>query len=50
MDERRRAIAVPESKEKVKDIPSFSDDEDITSEFEERVRTYFGLRGSSTNE
>jgi sporulation protein YlmC with PRC-barrel domain len=38
-----RAIEVSESKDHVKDAPSFDDDEDITREYEERIRSHFGL-------
>ena len=39
-----RAIEVSESKDHVKDAPSFDDDEDITPEYEERIRSHFGLQ------
>ncbi len=51
VNERDRAIEVAESKDRVKDAPSFDDDEDITPEFEERIRSHFGLtsqEGSTT--
>lgn len=43
--ERDRAIEVAESKERVKDAPSFDADEDITPDFEERIRAHFSLTG-----
>ena len=39
-----RAIEVSESKDHVKDAPSFDDNEDITPEYEERIRSHFGLQ------
>ena len=44
VNEADRAIEVSESKDHVKDAPSFDDDEDITHEYEERIRTHFGLQ------
>src|SRR5918997_2790976 len=46
-----RALEVSESKDHVKNAPSFDDDEDITHDYEERIRSHFGLEsqeGSST--
>jgi sporulation protein YlmC with PRC-barrel domain len=43
VNEEDRAIEVSESKDHVKDAPSF-DDEDITPEYEERIRSHFGLQ------
>lgn len=45
VNERDRAMEVAESKERVKDAPNFSDDDDITPDFEERIRSHFGLTG-----
>ncbi len=47
VNEADRALEVSESKDYVKDAPSFDDDEDITPEYEDRIRSHFGL-GSST--
>ena len=44
VNEADRAIEVSESKDHVKDAPSFDDDEDITPEYEERIRGHFGLQ------
>jgi len=51
VNEADRAIEVSESKGHVKDAPSFDDDEDITPEYEDRIRRHFGLEslGSSQN-
>jgi len=46
VNEQDHAIEVSETKDHVKDAPNFDDDDDITKEFEERIRTHFGL-GSS---
>jgi hypothetical protein len=43
VDERERVMTVSESKDHVKDAPNFDDDEDITPEYENRVRRHFGL-------
>jgi sporulation protein YlmC with PRC-barrel domain len=43
VNERDRTIEVSESKDHVKDAPNFDDDEDITPEYEERIRRHFGL-------
>ncbi len=43
VDERERIMEVSASKDQVKDTPTFDDDDDITPEFEERIRRHFGL-------
>ena len=43
VNENDRTIEVSESKDHVKDAPSFSDDDDVTGEYEERIRSHFGL-------
>ena len=43
VNEGDRSIEVSESKDHVKNAPSFDDDEDVTSEYEERIRRHFGL-------
>jgi sporulation protein YlmC with PRC-barrel domain len=43
VNESDRTIEVSESKDRVKDAPSFDDDEDVTAEYEERIRRHFGL-------
>jgi sporulation protein YlmC with PRC-barrel domain len=43
INESDRTIEVSESKDHVKDAPSFDDDEDVTAEYEERIRRHFGL-------
>ncbi len=43
VNESDRTIEVSESKDHVKDAPSFDDDEDVTAEYEERIRRHFGL-------
>jgi stress response protein YsnF len=49
VDEERRVIEVSESKDRVKEAPSFDDDEEITPEYENTVRSYFGLEGLQTS-
>ena len=43
INEADRTIEVSESKDRVKDAPSFSDDDDVTAAYEERIRSHFGL-------
>lgn len=43
INENDRTIEVSETKDHVKDAPSFDDDEDVTGEYEERIRRHFGL-------
>ena len=49
VNEADRAIEVSESKDHVKNAPSFDDDEDITHEYEERIRSHFGLQSLETS-
>lgn len=44
-DEERRRIEVSVDKAQAKEGPAFDDDEDITPEYEERVRAHYGVRG-----
>lgn len=43
VDEANRSIAVSASKDHVREAPSFRDDDDITGEYESRIRRHFGL-------
>jgi PRC-barrel domain len=49
VNEADRALEVSESKDHVKDAPSFDDDEDITPEYEERIRSHFGLEARASS-
>ncbi len=49
VNEANRAIEVSESKDHVKNAPSFDDDEDITHEYEERIRSHFGLQSTEAS-
>ncbi len=49
VNEQDRSIEVSESKDHVKDAPSFSDDEDIDAAYEERIRRHFGLETSQSS-
>src|SRR5918911_1521058 len=51
VNEREKTIEVSESKDRVKEAPHFSDDDDVTPDFEERIRRHFGLESleSSTH-
>jgi hypothetical protein len=43
IDERRRFVEVSRSKSEVREGPAFDDDEEITPEYEERVRSHYEL-------
>ncbi|MCA1727892.1 MAG: PRC-barrel domain-containing protein [Actinobacteria bacterium] len=49
VNEQDRAIEVSEPKERVKDAPTYSNDDEVNDEFEDRIRSYFGVgpQGSS---
>jgi sporulation protein YlmC with PRC-barrel domain len=49
VNEGERTIEVSESKSHVKDAPSFDDDEDITPDYEDRIRSHFGLESVGTS-
>ncbi len=49
VNEADRAIEVSESKDRVKDAPSFDDDEDITGDYERRIREHFGLEATGSS-
>ena len=44
VNDKRRLVEVAADKDTIKDAPTFSDDEEITSELEERVYRHFGLQ------
>ena len=41
---KRQLIEVSEAKDRIKDAPTFGDDEEITPELEQRVYSHFGLQ------
>jgi sporulation protein YlmC with PRC-barrel domain len=43
VNENDRSVEVSEAKDHVKNAPSFDDDEDITPDYEDRIRSHFGL-------
>ena len=43
VNDQDRSIEVSDSKEHVKDAPTYSDDDDVTGDFEDRIRSHFGL-------
>jgi sporulation protein YlmC with PRC-barrel domain len=49
VNENERSIEVSDSKDHVKSAPSFDDDEDITPDYEDRIRNYFGLESLGTS-
>ena len=50
VNEADKAIEVSEAKDHVKNAPSFDDDEDITPEYEERIRRHFGLESTGSSQ
>ena len=50
VNESERSIEVSESKDHVRNAPSFDDEEDITPDYEDRIRSYFGLESLGTPE
>ncbi|HEX6709809.1 MAG TPA: PRC-barrel domain-containing protein, partial [Rubrobacter sp.] len=49
VNEGDRSIEVSDSKDHVKDAPSFDDDEDITRAYEDRICSYFNLESVETS-
>lgn len=49
VNERDRSIEVADTKGHVKEAPNFDDDDDITPDFERRIRTHFGLEGEESS-
>ena len=49
VNEGERTIEVSESKNHVRNAPSFDDDEDITADYEDRIRSHFGLESVGTS-
>ncbi|CAN5324549.1 hypothetical protein BH24ACT19_BH24ACT19_11320 [soil metagenome] len=47
VDEQGRRIEVAETKEHVKDAPTYSDDDQVDAGFEDRIRRHFGLGGGA---
>lgn len=48
IDESQQIVMVSAEKQMVKDGPTFNDDREITPEFEQEVRGYYGLEGSQS--
>ena len=49
VNESERSIEVSETKDHVRNAPSFDDDEDITPDYEDRIRSHFGLESVGTS-
>jgi stress response protein YsnF/sporulation protein YlmC with PRC-barrel domain len=49
VNEGERTIEVSESKDHVRNAPSFDDDEDITPDYEDRIRSHFDLESVGTS-
>ena len=49
VNDQDRAIEVSDSKEHVKDAPTYSDDDDVTGEFEDRIRSHFELDSATSS-
>jgi uncharacterized protein (TIGR02271 family) len=47
INERRELMEVSQPKEKVKDAPTFSNDDEITPEFEREVRSFFDVQATA---
>jgi sporulation protein YlmC with PRC-barrel domain len=43
VNEEKKSIELSDSKDHVRNAPSFDDDEDITPDYEDRIRSHFGL-------
>jgi uncharacterized protein (TIGR02271 family) len=50
IDKERGFIEVSQPKQEVKEGPSFDDDREITPEYENEVRSYYGLQGARSSE
>src|SRR3712207_2474429 len=50
VDDASSRITVSSNKQTVKDGPTFDDDREITPEYEEQVRSYYGLGGLTSTE
>ncbi|MDP8951992.1 MAG: PRC-barrel domain-containing protein, partial [Actinomycetota bacterium] len=49
VDERERTMEVSVPKDHVKEAPTFDDDDDITPDFEDRIRRHFGLESMESS-
>ena len=49
-DDDQQQLVVSQPKQKVKDGPSFDDDREITPEYEQQVRQYYGLTGAGSTD
>ena len=49
VNEADKAIEVSDSKDHVKDAPTFGDDDEVTAEYEDRIRSHFGLESLGTS-
>lgn len=50
VNEADKTLEVSESKDRVKDAPNFDDDEDITPDYENRIRSHFGLQSTGESQ
>jgi hypothetical protein len=49
VNEADKAIEVSDSKDHVQDAPTFGDDDEVTAEYEDRIRSHFGLESVGTS-
>jgi hypothetical protein len=49
VNESEKAIEVSDSKDHVQDAPTFGDDDEVTAEYEDRIRSHFGLESLSSS-
>jgi hypothetical protein len=49
VNEADKAIEVSDSKDHVQDAPTFGDDDEVTADYEDRIRSHFGLESVGTS-
>jgi sporulation protein YlmC with PRC-barrel domain len=49
VNEAEKAIEVSDSKDHVQDAPTFGDDDEVTAEYEDRIRSHFGLESLASS-
>jgi hypothetical protein len=49
VNEAEKAIEVSDTKDHVQDAPTFGDDDEVTAEYEDRIRSHFGLESLASS-
>ncbi|MDQ3590473.1 MAG: PRC-barrel domain-containing protein, partial [Actinomycetota bacterium] len=49
VNEADKAIEVSDTKDHVQDAPTFGDDDEVTAEYEDRIRSHFGLESLASS-